>query len=110
MTGYTSIKEDVLKKISDKMPEIHERFGVETLGIFGSVSRGEDTPDSDVDVLYQFVEGRGRLRDYAGAIEYLETLFGRNIDFVSLKWMSRTFRESIENDMILSTYSEEATV
>ena len=109
MTEYTSIKDDVLKKISENMPEIYERFGVETLGIFGSVSRGEDTPDSDIDVLYQFAEGRGRLRDYAGAIEYLETLFGRNIDFVSIKWMSKAFRECIENDIILAAYPKEVT-
>lgn len=104
MTEYTSIKEDVLKKISENMPEIYEWFGVETLGIFGSVSRGEDTPDSDRDVLYKFAEGRGRLYDYASAIEYLETLFRREIDFVYLKWMSQAFRECIENEMILAAY------
>lgn len=53
-----SIKEDVLRKIEANFPEIRECFGIETLGIFGSVARGEDTPESDVDVLYTYQEGK----------------------------------------------------
>lgn len=54
MPEYTSIKEDVLKKLEANLPEMRERFGIETIGIFGSVSRGEDTPRSDIDSLYKF--------------------------------------------------------
>ncbi|WP_425438229.1 nucleotidyltransferase domain-containing protein [Methanocorpusculum vombati] len=36
----------------------------ETIGIFGSVSRGEDTPESDVDVLYAFRFGGLPLRSF----------------------------------------------
>lgn len=54
MPEYTSIKEDVLKKLEANLPEMRERFGIETIGIFGSVSRGEDTPRSDIDILYKF--------------------------------------------------------
>lgn len=54
MPEYTSIKEDVLKKLEANLPEMRERFGIETIGIFGSVSRGEDTPRSAIDILYKF--------------------------------------------------------
>ncbi len=54
MTESQSIKEDVLAKLKVHLPELRERFGIETIGIFGSVSRGEDRPESDVDVLYTF--------------------------------------------------------
>ncbi|HJJ38796.1 MAG TPA: hypothetical protein O0X42_01545 [Methanocorpusculum sp.] len=43
-----SIKEDVLTKFEAHMPEIRERFCIEDLSLFGSVTRGEDTPDSDM--------------------------------------------------------------
>jgi predicted nucleotidyltransferase len=51
MSEYVSIKNEVVKKLEEHLPEIRERFGIEMLGVFGSVSRGEDKPDSDIDIL-----------------------------------------------------------
>ncbi len=38
--------------------EFAMRQGIRRLALFGSVLRGEDTPDSDVDLLVEFEEGR----------------------------------------------------
>ena len=57
MPEYVSIRDDVVKKLEEHLPEIRERFGIETLGLFGSVSRGEDTAESDIDILYRFKPG-----------------------------------------------------
>ncbi|MDO5845265.1 MAG: hypothetical protein Q4Q53_09010, partial [Methanocorpusculum sp.] len=73
-------------------------------------ARGEDNPDSDVDVLYKFQEGRGGLYEYADVTEYLENLFSRNIDFVSIKWMSERLKKYVEPDMILFGYQSGASV
>ena len=40
------------------LPELRERFGVESLGLFGSRVRGDHRPDSDLDVLVRFLPGR----------------------------------------------------
>lgn len=101
MNNYTSIKENAIKKLEEHLPELQRRFGIECIGIFGSVSRGEDTEDSDIDILYIFQKDRGNLRDYAGAADYLENLFGREIDFVSLEFMNPNLRPYVEGDMIL---------
>ena len=109
--AYTSIKSEVLTKLRDHYPELRDRFGLETIGIFGSVARGEDTPDSDVDILYVYQEGKqGGMQEYYAAIEYLETLLGRTIDFVPLTYLRPHFRESIESTMILFGKREEAGV
>lgn len=55
MSEYVSIKEEVLSTLKAHFPEIREWFGIETLGVFGSVSRGEDTTESDVDILTGFI-------------------------------------------------------
>jgi predicted nucleotidyltransferase len=34
-------------------------FSVETIGVFGSVSRGEDTAESDIDLFSAFRDGSG---------------------------------------------------
>ncbi|HJJ61375.1 MAG TPA: nucleotidyltransferase family protein [Methanocorpusculum sp.] len=108
MSAYVSIREEVLEKLQNHLPELQERFGIETIGIFGSVARGDDSESSDVDVLYAFEEGRGDLFEYAHATEYLENLFGRNIDFVSIRWMNPRLRKYVEPEMILFGKEAEA--
>ena len=109
MAEYISIKDTVLKQIEENLPEICERFGIETLGIFGSVSRGEDTEESDVDVLYHFKEGRGGLiSDAVPLKQYLENLFGREVDLVSVNYVSPLIREYVVTDAIL--YGKEMAI
>ena len=111
MQAYESIKEDVIAKLQASLPEISVRFAIEKIGIFGSVARGEDTPESDVDVLYLFREDADTgLFQTAELVEYLETLFGRDVDFVSLKWMKPRLFAFVEPDMILFEAGGEATV
>ncbi len=108
MSQYQSIKDDVLSKLKIHFPEIQERFGIETIGIFGSVSRGEDTLESDVDVLYSFMTGRGGMRDMANLKYYLEDLFGREVGLVSLKYVSPLIRDTVAYDAIL--YGREMSI
>ena len=98
---YVSIRESVLGKLERNLPEIQRRFGVDTLGIFGSVSRGEDTAESDVDVLYRFDEEHGRLSDIVGLHDYLVQLFGRELDLVSVEYVSPLIREAVSADAML---------
>lgn len=51
--------------------------------LFGSFARGEETPESDVDILVQFDHGQpiGLLR-YAGMWREIEELVGRKVDLV----------------------------
>ncbi|MES2093061.1 MAG: nucleotidyltransferase domain-containing protein [Actinomycetota bacterium] len=50
--------------------------------MFGSIARGDDRPDSDIDLLVGFDEGAS-LFDLAGLGQELETLLGRRVDIVS---------------------------
>lgn len=40
--------------IQKNMSILRSRYGVKSLGVFGSVSRGEEKKESDVDVLVEF--------------------------------------------------------
>ncbi|WOF17059.1 nucleotidyltransferase family protein [Methanoplanus sp. FWC-SCC4] len=98
---YHSIKSEVLAKLESHLPEIQERFGIESLGVFGSVSRGEDTPESDVDILYRFKPGIKTYHALLDLGEYLEKLFGRKVDLVSSEWMSPYLRPYVDAEVIL---------
>lgn len=85
---YQSIKDDVLHLLAEHLPDIQERFFVQTIGLFGSVSRGEDTQESDVDILVTWIPGMARMGVVMGLVWYLEELFGRKVDLVSTDGMS----------------------
>ena len=63
-------------------PELKKRFGVATIGIFGSYARGEERPESDVDVIVTFRKGEKTFDNYMDCKFYLEDLFGRKVDLV----------------------------
>jgi uncharacterized protein len=70
---------------------IARRYGVSRLRVFGSVARGEATPASDVDILFDSVSPMGLLRR-AEFKEKLEAILGRAVDLAredSLKWYIR---------------------
>lgn len=74
---------DILQKLRDYKPLAADRYGVTRLGVFGSVARGEQTADSDVDVCY---EGRvPSLLTLDRMQAELELLFGRSVDMVRIR-------------------------
>jgi len=75
--------------------EIRKRFGVERIGIFGSFVRGEEKPESDVDVLVEFREDGKTFDHYMDLKFYLEDLFGRKVDLVMKDAIKRRLREPI---------------
>jgi uncharacterized protein len=67
--------------------------GAENVRIFGSVARGEDTPESDVDLLVDFpasTQGLFPLLRLAGQIEQL---LGRSVDVAAVEVMAEPVRE-----------------
>ena len=51
--GNMKSKEEILNLLSRYKPTAQKKYGITKLGIFGSVARGEQTKDSDVDVCYE---------------------------------------------------------
>jgi uncharacterized protein len=56
--------------------------GVKSLSVFGSMARGEATPESDIDMLVEFDHLVG-LFEFIRLKLYLEDLTGRRIDLVT---------------------------
>ena len=100
MEEYISIRPQVLSLIEIALPEIKERFGVETLGLFGSVSRGEDTPESDIDIIFTFRKGRTSFGSLLHLELYLKELLGREIDLIPEDAVSRYMLPEISREVI----------
>lgn len=72
------------------------RHPIARLCLFGSVQRGEDGPDSDLDLLVEFQPGAsvGLLAMAAMELE-LEDELGRKVDLRTPAELSRYFREDV---------------
>lgn len=66
---------EVLEKNRQAIREATKRFNAANPRVFGSVARGEDGPDSDIDILVDALPGSTLLT--LGGLQYeLEQLFG----------------------------------
>lgn len=58
-------------------------FGVARLGLFGSFARDTAGPQSDVDLLVEFMDGRKTLKNLVGLSRHLEALLERRVELVT---------------------------
>jgi uncharacterized protein len=89
-----SLREEIHRQ-RDTLLNIAARYGTSNVRLFGSVARGEERPDSDVDVLIDLSPDRG-FGDYLGLAEEFESLLHRRVDLLLSRSLSPHFRPFIE--------------
>jgi len=87
-----------ISDIKQKISPILADFGVKSASVFGSVSRGDDKPESDVDLLVSFHKPLG-LFLYMKLINTLELVLGRRVDVVTDKSLNKHIKPYIEQDL-----------
>lgn len=81
------------KKIRQLLPVLSEKYKVLHIGYFGSFARGDQTSQSDVDILVDFSEPLGW--EFFDLQMFLEKELGREIDLVTRSAIKETVREDI---------------
>jgi predicted nucleotidyltransferase len=72
--------------------------------LFGSYARGEQTPDSDVDILVVFDQENGRkvsLLRHIGIALGLEDLLGKKVDMITEGTLLPFAKETADKDKVL---------
>ena len=83
----------VLKKFK---PILKDRFKVKQIGIFGSYARGEESAESDIDILVEFDQNHmPGLMDIAGMEIELADKLGKKVDLRTPAELSRYFRDDV---------------
>jgi len=78
------------------LQQIYEHYHVRRLMLFGSVVRGEDTPESDLDLLVEFQDGaKVGFFDLAEMEIELAQLYGRRVDLRTPLELSRYLRDEV---------------
>lgn len=75
------------------------QLGVKSLSLFGSVARGEERPDSDVDILVEF-RGTATFDRYMDTKFYLEELLECKVDLVTPKAIKPRMKPYIMQDLV----------
>ena len=83
---------------NDRMKKILKRNNVSMLGLFGSYSRGEESGNSDIDLLIKFSKKISLLAHIKLQRELSEAL-GKNVDLLTENSISPYLRENIMNDL-----------
>lgn len=91
-------RDDALQVLRAHHQEL-ERFGVRSIAIFGSVARNEARPDSDVDVLVEFVAPVGFF-ELVRLERHLADLFGRRVDLTTPGGLKRQLRDRILREAV----------
>lgn len=85
--------------LSDLLPEMRERFGVEGLWTFGSFARSESTEPSDLDLIVEF-DGPATFTRYMGLKFFLEDSLGLRVDLSTHKALHPLLRDRIEREAV----------
>jgi len=95
-------RQEILDRLNAEAPALKQKYAVKSLAVFGSMARGDDHEDSDVDVLVEF-EGKGTFDNFMGLKLDLEDLFGRRVDLLTPRCLSPAMKETIDKEALLAS-------
>ena len=72
-----------IAEIKEKITPILKEYGVKKASVFGSISRGDDGPDSDVDLLVELGPRPMGLFEFIGLKHKLEDILSKDVDLVT---------------------------
>jgi hypothetical protein len=72
-------RQQCIERLSDSIPYIKSEFGVSSLCLFGSMARGDNREDSDIDIC---VDMPPKALKLSALKIYLQNLLGTSVDIV----------------------------
>ena len=85
--------------LRDQLPELGDRYGVKSLGLFGSYVRGEEWEGSDLDLLVEFVDAPDLL-EFVALGQDLSELLGVKVDLVMKRALKPRIGERILEEVV----------
>ena len=91
-------KNAILDFLRSHKSEMHERFGLVKIGLFGSYVREEPKEESDIDLLVE-IQSENKFRSFFGLKIYLEEHLQKKIDLGIASSLKPIAREYIEKEI-----------
>lgn len=88
----------IIETLRAVKPLLQKKYSVTELALFGSYSRNEQTPESDIDIMVDHIEPLGfRFLDM---VYELDELFDKEVQLVSKGAIKPKYFEAIKPDLI----------
>lgn len=87
-----------IEKIKEKVSPILDHYGVTYAAVFGSVARGENRPESDVDILIRPGKPLGMF-SYMALVRSIEESLGKKVDLVTEKSLNKFVRPYVMTEL-----------
>ena len=93
-------REHVIATLRGHEPELRAA-GILRLSLFGSTARGDDRPDSDIDLLAAFDDARRiSLLDVVGMEEQISRMLGGTVELVEEGTLKPRVRKNVEAEAV----------
>jgi len=76
---------------------LEEKYKVRRIAVFGSYARGDQTEESDIDIMVEFSEPIGLL--FIHLADYLEEILGTKVDLITPEAIKPNRREYVLQDL-----------
>ena len=90
---------DIIHKKKDVILDIARQHHASNVRVFGSVARGEENENSDIDLLVSF-QSSASLLDQAGLISELGKMLNKKVDVVSDRALNPYIRNKVLNEAL----------
>ncbi len=92
-------KELIMSAIKSQKNEI-SRYGIKSIGLFGSYARDEQTENSDIDILIDFEPEKENFDNYMAVYDMIEKLFNdQKVEVVTKNGLSPYIGPKILNEV-----------
>lgn len=89
----------IINKLRELKPILKEKYGIEEFAVFGSVAKGLDTENSDVDIAVIKLNLKDAFALF-DAKEYLSNKLNKPVDIGTFKSMKTFIKNRIKKDFI----------
>jgi len=93
-------RQEILDRLRENERALRER-GVTHAALFGSVARGEERPDSDIDIMVEIApDAPVGVFEYVGIVHFIEDMFPTHVDVANRDSLKPYVRPYAERDAV----------
>ena len=90
---------NIIKNRRNEILDIAAKYGAKNIRVFGSMAHGEESPESDLDIIVEMEKGRSLL-DIIAIKQDIEELLGRKVDVVTEASISPYIRDNVLKEAV----------
>lgn len=90
---------EIINKLTKLKPILKKKYGIEEFAVFGSIAKGNDTKDSDVDIAILKLNLKDAFVLFE-AKEFLSKSLGKKVDLGTFNSMKTFVKNRIKKDFI----------